>query len=600
MPKTALRVVHDEATSSALFVAAGLALVLLCLAAVPTGGAAWADSGTALNERPISVTGRLNDTQGEPIAGAEVTLLINSRVVEVPTEEGAFSSAGDEPPGRAESQPDGTYVLEVPSETVGAIGRAAIRASRPHFESMEWEIAGGLVDRLNRGESIYLPNREMERQVTVAFWVATLAFVGMLVMIALEILHSTMAALFGVAVVLGTSLVGGAVYPELYIFDFEQALTYIHFDVIFLIMGMMIVIGVIEETGIFQWLAYQSYRLSRGQAWLLVVILMVITAIASALLDNVTTMLLMTPITIQIAIALGLNPLVLLMPEVLASNVGGITTLIGTPTNILIGSYAGLSFTDFVTNLTPGVVVALVALMGYVLLRYRKQLLVRDDELSQSLLDRLREGGRITQPVKLRKAGIVFGIMLLLFVIGEAIHLSPAVTAIVGAVAVLLWVRADIEEMLNVVDWTTLMFFISLFIVVGAITEVGLVSSIADAIGALVGGNLTLAILVLTWSAAILSGIIDNVPFTAAMLPVVGYLSRTVPGGSSWVLFYALSIGSAMGGNTSLIGSSANLVTAGVAKEAGYEITYLKFLKVGLPAMIITVAIGSLWLLIRF
>ncbi|MGD8466000.1 MAG: SLC13 family permease [Anaerolineae bacterium] len=173
-------------------------------------------------------------------------------------------------------------------------------------------------------------------------------------------------------------------------------------------------------------------------------------------------------------------------------------------------------------------------------------------------------------------------------------------TAIVGAVAVLLWVEADIEEMLNVVDWTTLMFFVSLFIVVGSITEVGLISMIADAIGALVSGNLTVVILVLAWSAAILSGIIDNVPFTAAMLLVVGYLTRTVPGASKLVLFYALSIGSAMGGNTSLIGSSANLVTAGVAKEAGYELGYIKFLKIGLPAMFITVAIGILWLLIRF
>jgi Na+/H+ antiporter NhaD/arsenite permease-like protein len=311
-------------------------------------------------------------------------------------------------------------------------------------------------------------------------------------------------------------------------------------------------------------------------------------------------MLLMTPMTIQIAIALGVNPLVLLLPEVLASNVGGITTLIGTPTNILIGSYAGLSFNDFFTNLTPGVLLALVALTAYVLFRYRKQLVLRDGGLSQALLDRVRDGGRITQPAKLRKAGIVFGMMLFLFVFGERIHLSPAVTAILGAAAVLLWVKADIEEMLNVVDWTTLMFFISLFIVIGAITEVGLINMIADAIGTLVGGNLTVAILVLVWSAALLSGIIDNVPFTAAMLPVVGYLSRIIPGASSQVLFYALSVGSAMGGNTSLIGSSANLVTAGVAEEAGYRITYLRFLKVGLPAMAITVTIGTIWLLIRF
>ena len=164
----------------------------------------------------------------------------------------------------------------------------------------------------------------------------------------------------------------------------------------------------------------------------------------------------------------------------------------------------------------------------------------------------------------------------------------------------LLWVKPDIEEMLKVVDWTTLMFFIALFIVVGAIQEVGLISIIATGIGRLVGGNLTATILVLVWSAAFLSGIVDNIPFTAAMLPVVGFLSRTVPGASSQVLFYGLSIGAAMGGNSTLIGASANLVTAGIAERAGYRITYMKFLKVGMPSMIITALVGTLWLFIRF
>jgi len=364
---------------------------------------------------------------------------------------------------------------------------------------------------------------------------------------------------------------------------------------------MMIVVGVIEETGIFQWLAYQSYKLSGGRAWLLVTILMLITSVASALLDNVTTMLLMAPMTIQIAIALGINPLTLLIPEILSSNIGGISTLIGTPTNILIGSYAGLTFTDFLTKLTPGVLFAQAALTIYVLLRYRAQFLVRGEGLSEALLDRLRESGRITQPAKLRKAGVIFGVMLLFFIIGESIHLTAAVTATIGAVAMLLWVAPDIESMLKVVDWTTLMFFISLFIIVGAIQEVGLISIIADTISRLVGGNLTVAIIVVVWSAAFLSGIIDNIPFTAAMLPVVGFLTRTIPGAStSQALFYALSIGAAMGGNSSLIGASANLVTAGIAEQAGYRITYKEFFKIGMPAMIITVAIGTVWLFIRF
>jgi Na+/H+ antiporter NhaD/arsenite permease-like protein len=541
--------------------------------------------GPGADEGQISLVGRVLDPQGEPVRDAKVHLMVNG------SEEALLST---------ESQSDGTFVLDVPPETLGDVETLTLEISRPHFASQDWKIESDDVARLNRGESLRLPDLELDRRLTAGFWVATFTFVAILVLIALEKLHNTMAALLGVAMVLGTTFVGGAVNPALFIFDFERALEYVNFDVIFLVMGMMIVIGVVEETGIFQWLAYQSYRLSGGRAWLLVTILMIITSVASALLDNVTTMLLMTPMTIQIAIALGVNPLSLLIPEVLASNIGGISTLIGTPTNILIGSYAGLSFNDFLTKLTPGVLLAQVALTIYVLLRYRAQFLVQGEGLSEALLNRLRESGRITQPDKLRKSGIVFGVMLLFFITGESIHLTPAVTAIIGAVAMLLWVAPDIESRFKVVDWMTLMFFISLFIVVGAIQEVGLISIIAGAISRLVGGNLVVAILVLVWSAAFLSGVIANIPFTAAMLPVVSFLTRTIPGASNQVLFYSLSIGSAMGGNSSLIGASANLVTAGIAERAGYRITYTEFFKMGMPAMIITVVTGTLWLLVRF
>jgi Na+/H+ antiporter NhaD/arsenite permease-like protein len=284
----------------------------------------------------------------------------------------------------------------------------------------------------------------------------------------------------------------------------------------------------------------------------------------------------------------------------LASNIGGISTLIGTPTNILIGAYADLSFNDFLVNLTPGVLIALTVLAAYVLIRYRAQFLQRGGGLSETLLERLRESGRITQPDKLRMSGFIFLFMLVLFVLGERIHLAPAVTAIIGAVAMLLWVASDIESMLKVVDWTTLMFFISLFIVVGAIQEVGVISLIATTIGDLVGENLEMAVLVVVWSSALLSGVIANIPFTAAMLPVIGYLSATIPGASNNVLFYALSVGSAMGGNGTLIGASANLVTAGISDRAGYRITYANFFRIGFPAMILTVGVGSLWLLFHF
>jgi Na+/H+ antiporter NhaD/arsenite permease-like protein len=190
--------------------------------------------------------------------------------------------------------------------------------------------------------------------------------------------------------------------------------------------------------------------------------------------------------------------------------------------------------------------------------------------------------------------------MLILFIFGERIHLLPAVTALVGATALMVWIRPDIEEMIEAVDWTTLVFFMSLFIVVGAIQEVGLISFIADVIGRLVGDNLLLTMLAVTWLSALLSTVVANIPFTAAMLPVVGFLTATVPGAESKVLFYCLSVGAAMGGNGSLIGASANMVTAGIAGGAGYPISYGYFLKKGLPALLITVTLATIWLLKRF
>ena len=291
----------------------------------------------------------------------------------------------------------------------------------------------------------------------------------------------------------------------------------------------------------------------------------------------------------------------LLIPEVMASNVVGVSTLVGTPTNILIGSFAGISFNDFLVNLTPGVLVALLGLIVYSELVYWKELKTSGGSgLSPVLLNALAERGRISEPDHLKKAGVVGAGMIVLFVMGEQIHLLPAVTALIGATALLVWIRPDIEEMIEAVDWTTLVFFITLFICVGAIQEVGLISLIADFIGRLVGDHLLLAMLVVTWFSAVLSTIIANIPFTAAMLPVIGYLTMTIPGAESKVLFYCLSVGSAMGGNGSLIGASANMVTAGIAERAGNPITYVYFFKKGLPAMLITVSLALLWLLLRF
>jgi Na+/H+ antiporter NhaD/arsenite permease-like protein len=554
-------------------------LVAISLALVFAG----ADTQAEQPEAPLVVTGLVFDPQGQPVDGAQVTLV---------------SPASTTPLAESTSQPDGRYALPLTGQIPDSL---TVQIERAHFEGTSIELSASEIQALHAGESVDLQNVTLPRRVTIAFWVATMVFVAMLVLIATATLHNTMAALFGASVVFAVSYLGTPVLGSLFIFDFSGAISYIDWNVIFLVMGMMIVIAVVERTGIFQWLAFTAYRISGGRLWLLLPILMLVTGLASAMLDNVTTMLLMTPISVQIALAVGINPLALLMPEVLASNVVGISTLIGTPTNILIGSFGHISFNDFLKNLTPGVLLAVTGLIVYAELSYRHELRSGSESgISPLLMEKLAERARIAEPSHLRKAGVVGAAMIVLFVFGDHFHLQPAVTALMGATALLVWIRPDIEEMIEAVDWTTLVFFMALFIVVGAIQEVGLISFVADAIGRLVRGNLIASVLVIIWVSAILSTVIANIPFTAAMLPVIGYLTATVPGADSKVLYYCLSVGSAMGGNGSLIGASANMVTAGIAERAGHPITYAYFMKKGFPALLITVSVATLWLLFHF
>ncbi|MBW1873727.1 MAG: citrate transporter [Deltaproteobacteria bacterium] len=422
----------------------------------------------------------------------------------------------------------------------------------------------------------------------------------MMVLIGATPMHNALAALVGASLLLATSALGHLFSDSLIVFGFNQAVAAVDWNVIFLIMGMMIVIAVIEGTGLFRWLAFFAYKTSGGRLGKLMVILMVLTAVSSAFLDNVTTMLLMAPITIRIALALDIDPLILLFPEVLASNVGGLATMVGTPTNILIASYSGISFSGFLINLSPGVFLALGGIAVYILLRYRKQIEAGGTEASPELLERLKQGAVIDEPIHLKKAGWVGLGMLILFLIGEHLQVPPAVIALMGATSLLVWIKPNVEEMIEAVDWTTLVFFITLFMVIGALQEVGLIDLLAVGVSYLVGDSQFLAMLVITWLAALISTVIPNIPFTATMLPVVGYLTASIPGIDPHCLFFCLAVGAAMGGNGSLIGASANLVTAGIAERAGYSITFAHFFKVGFPALLISVSLGFLWLLIRY
>jgi len=530
----------------------------------------------------LVIVGRILGPQGEPVVDASIQ---------------AITVFKTEPLAETESQEDGSWVLEFPELPLEELH---ITIEHPHYKTRTIFMANSEIVTLNEDDIYQVKDVTLQWDINAGFWVATFVFLGVLVLIAFELLHSTTAALAGISIIFLTSYIGGAINPDLFIFDFERGISYINWEVVFLVMGMMIIIAIIEGTGIFQWLAFQAYRLSRGRTWLLVVILMAITAVASALLDNFTTMLLMTPISLQIALALGINPLALIIPEVLASNVGGISTLVGTPTNILIGAYAGISFTDFLVNQTGGVILALLALSGYVLLHYRKEFRKHGGGISPRLYKKLEENARIEDPEGLWKSGVVFLLVLAGFILGERIHLALAVTALAGAALLLVWLKPDVQHMIKAVDWTTLVFFMALFMIVGAIQEVGLISLAAEAMGRLIGDNLVLGIFIIVFGVGAISTVIANIPLAAAMLPIIRFLTLTIPGAQNQVLYYALSMGVAMGGNGTLIGGEANLVTAGITEQANTPISFKAFLKPGLPATLLTLTIGFLWLLIRF
>jgi hypothetical protein len=329
------------------------------------------------------ITGILHDAQNQPISGAVVRLMTQG--VDSPLSEGT-------------TQADGRFALSIPKEMSKDL---SLHFERNHFKPEIRDLTANEIQNLSQGNTLVIPDILLERRVSVAFWIATFTFVVVLALIASSVLHNTLAALVGVSLLFIISYLGEPLYEDLFIFTFETSLTYIDWNVIFLIMGMMIVIAVVENTGIFQWLAFFAYRVSGGRMWLLLPILMLITGVASAFLDNVTTMLLMTPITIQIALALGINPIALLMPEVMASNVIGVSTLVGTPTNILIGSFGDISFSDFLINLTPGVLLAFVGLIIYNHFVYKGELSAAS-ESSELLLaiGRERSNNRTRQSKK--------------------------------------------------------------------------------------------------------------------------------------------------------------------------------------------------------
>ena len=538
----------------------------------------------------LIVSGTISNVQGKGINEAAIDFFINGKKMEIEEE--------------IASESRGTYKASLFLPKGILLGaKVAMEVSKPCYEDSGTVALAHIVQEKtdDKGFTTYLAHQDivLKRIIGPAFWIATAVLILVYGFIAFEVMHRTLAAFLGAATLLFVSYTAGTFHPEYMIFSFERAIHAMDMNVIFLLMSMMIIVGVLKKTGLFQWLAFKSYQLARGNIFALSVILMFITAVTSAFLDNVTTMILIIPVTMNIALVLGINPLTLLMPEVFASNLGGTATLIGDPPNIMIGSYANLTFLDFARNLGLICLITLAVSIVYFVYWYKKDYLKAQVVDVAKTIDELKGTYRITNKTLLVKSALMLGLTIFLFIIHGALHMEPSIAAMVGAALLLVISRVNIVEMLeHEIEWPTLIFFMMLFVIVAGAEETGLIQVIADWVNHMSKGSLVVAVVVILWVSALASAIIDNIPFTATMLPIVAYLNNAVPGAESGILWWALALGACLGGNGTMIGASANVVTVGIAEAQGYRISFMEYMKIAFVPMIISIVLCTIWLLV--
>lgn len=419
---------------------------------------------------------------------------------------------------------------------------------------------------------------------------AVALFVVVLALIAFEILNRTVAALLGAAILISFGIL-----------DQEQAATeFVDWNTIGLLAGMMVIVAILERTGVFEYLAIKSAQWGEARPGRILILLSLVTALLSAFLDNVTTVILMVPVTFLIADALESSPIPFLLTQVMASNVGGAATLIGDPPNILIGSAADLSFLDFVFALTPVVLLTLPAVLGVLYLMFRKDLNHSKD--AEETIGAMDAVASIRDPILLRKSLIVLGVVIIAFFLHGALHLEAATIALFGAAALMLYARSDVEGILREVEWPTLLFFVGLFVLVGGLEATGFVGSIATALTNVAGGTSALTAIVVIWGSGIASGVVDNIPFTATMIPVIQDLAKAEGLSEEEVrpLWWSLALGADFGGNLTLIGASANVVVAGMSERAGQRIPFVKFMLYGIPVTLVSLAVATVYVLVRY
>ena len=392
------------------------------------------------------------------------------------------------------------------------------------------------------------------------------------------------------------ALTGGIILILTGVLTFDEGIEAVDFNTLGVLLGMMLFVGVVKESGLFEYLAIRSAKAVKGNPWKIMVAFTIITAVCSAFLDNVTTVLLVGPMTITICEMMKTNPVPFLLAEILSSNIGGTATLIGDPPNIMIGSAANLSFVDFVMVDAPVIIVIMVVLILFFRFKFKKNLIVSEQDRAEVL--QMNEKEAIKNPALFKKSVVMIFLVVLAFMLHGVLRLESCEIALTAGLVMVILGHADFEKVVHHVEWPTLLFFIGLFIVVGGMEATGVISMLADFIMEATAGNMVLTMLVILWVSALLSAILDNIPFVATMIPLV--IAMGADGMDVTPLWWAISLGACLGGNGTLIGASANVVLSGISNKHGYPITFVEFLKIGMPVMLISVAIATVYLVLRF
>ena len=415
--------------------------------------------------------------------------------------------------------------------------------------------------------------------------IAIVIFAATIITVMTEKVHRAVAAVVGALLLILTGVL-----------TVESGFSYVDINTIGVLIGMMLFVPIVKNSGIFEYIAIKAAKIAKGRPWPLMLLLCIITAVLSGFLDNVTTVLLIGPMTLAITNMLKTSPVPFFITQIMASNIGGTATLIGDPPNIMIGSAAGLSFLDFVANTGLAVVFVLAAMLVCFYFIYGRKLHVEEGAMAEVL--QLDESKAIKDRPLLIKSVVMIVIVVFAFIFHSQLHLESSTVALTAAGIMLLIGRQDVEEAIAGVEWSTLIFFTGLFIVVGGLQETGVIQIVANTLVDMTAGHMTLTILLILWVSAIISAFLDNIPFVATLIPLI--LTMESSGVDVAPLWWAVSLGACLGGNGTLIGASANVVLSGISNRHGFPITFASYFKVGFPLMLLSVGICTIYMLLRY